>query len=739
MKSRILLAILLTCSIVVLAQEKIYIHKSDKMTLGALISETDSIYFNNNQTTTYFKIGDTLAQYPVEEIDSLTFGPDSDTIFVIYNGSDVTVINPLAFEGVAIDVSGSDVTVNSVSEKQDINFCLSGSTTNGMFKIYTAKRYMLILNGVSITNPDGPAINVQTGKNTSVVLADGKTNTLTDGVTYAGPPAGEDQKGTFFSESKLKFYGTGTLIVSSHGSAQHAICSDDEVEIDDGVITITSAAKDGIHGHDGVLIDGGTINITSSEDGIDGDLGIIDISGGFITTTNNSDNVNGISCDSILTISGGVISITVAGDQSKGINSTLQDTLSGGDITIHNSGDAVLVQSGSGYDPAYCDAIKSNASVNLTGASITIVASGKASRGISSDTDINMTAGSVQVTSTGNGATYTNSQGVLDAYVANCFNANNNLSILGGTVTTSSSGSGGKGFNVSSGLTIGTFDSSPTVSITTTGTKVHISGSGQNSQDAEAKAVKVDNTVVINNGVITIASADDGIKTGNSITVNGGDITVSNCYEGFEGPYITINGGTVRVHSSDDAFNATFGNGGENDDNSMLSVTGGYVVLTPQQGDGLDGNGDMHYTGGKIIVHGPQNAPEVGMDYNGTCNMDGGFMVISGSNSNMTQAPSTSSGQYSVKVMMNQSLSSTTLFHIQDANGNTLLTFQPSKTYYSIVFSSEDLQQGQTYSIYTGGTCTGTVLDGLYDGGVYSGGTFKKSFTVNSKVTNVNF
>jgi trimeric autotransporter adhesin len=739
MKSRILLAILITCSVAVIAQEKMYIHKSDKMTLGALISETDSIYFNNDQTITYFKIGDTLAYYPLTEIDSLTFGPDSDTIFVIYNGSDVTVINPLAFEGVTVNVSGSDVTVNSISEVQDIYYCLSGSTANGMFKIYTAKRYNLILSGVSITNPDGPAINVQTGKNTSVYLVEGKTNTLTDGATYAEPPAGEDQKGTFFGESKLKFYGTGTLVINSHGSAQHAICSDDEVEIDEGVITINSAAKDGIHGQDGVLIDGGTINITSAEDGIDGDLGKVDISGGFITTTNNSDNVNGISCDSTLTISGGVISITVAGDQSKGINCTFPVTLSGGDISIHNSGDAVLVQSGSGYDPAYSVAIKSNAEVNISGANITIVASGKASRGISSDTDIIMTSGTVQITSSGNGATYTNTQGVLDAYVATCFNAAENLTISGGTVTTTSSGSGGKGINVSSGLTIGTFDSSPTIHITTTGAKVHISGGGQNSQDAEAKAVKVDNTVVINNGVITIASADDGIKTGNSITMNGGDLTISNCYEGFEGPYITINGGTVHVHSTDDAFNATFGSGGENDDNSMLAITGGYVMLSPQQGDGLDGNGDMHFTGGTIIVHGPQGAPEVGMDYNGTCNMDAGFLVISGTNSNMTQAPSNSSAQYSVKVMMNQSQSNSTLFHIQDANANDILTFQPARTYYSIVFSSTDLQQGQTYSIYTGGTCTGTVMDGLYTGGVYSGGTFKKSFTISSKVTNVNF
>jgi len=105
----------------------------------------------------------------------------------------------------------------------------------------------------------------------------------------------------------------------------------------------------------------------------------------------------------------------------------------------------------------------------------------------------------------------------------------------------------------------------------------------------------------------------------------------------------------------------------------------------------------------------------------------------------MTQAPSTSSGQYSVKVMMNQSQSSSTLFHIQDASSNNVLTFQPCRSYYSIVFSSSSLQNGGTYSIYTGGTSTGTNLDGLYTGGTYAGGTFRKSFTISSKVTNVTF
>jgi hypothetical protein len=98
------LALCLTLS----AQEKMYIHKSDGITLGAMIAKTDSIYFNQDRTTAYFKVGKTIAQYPVSGIDSLSFGANSSTVSVIYNGSAVSVLNPFAFEGVSVTVTGAD-------------------------------------------------------------------------------------------------------------------------------------------------------------------------------------------------------------------------------------------------------------------------------------------------------------------------------------------------------------------------------------------------------------------------------------------------------------------------------------------------------------------------------------------------------------------------------------------------------------------------------------------------------
>lgn len=739
MKKRFLFIACLLSVWVMHAQVKMYIHKNDHITLGAPIAVTDSIYFDNTQTISYFVINDSLNPYPVSVIDSLTFGNNSDTVFVTYNGSYVSVINPFAFEGINVIVNGMDVVISSVIQTQDIYYLLSGNTTNGSLKIHSDKRFNLLLNGVSITNPDGPAINVQSGSKISVTLLDATTSTLTDGATYAAAPIStsglpEDQKAAFFSEGQLVFGGNGSLTINGLGTAQHALCSDDYVQIDAGNITIASAAVDGIHSNDGVYIYGGTIQVTATGDAIDGGAGEFLITGGNVTTNNSAADVKAITCDSIMTISGGTLHITMGGNQAKGLKSGRHMTLSGGTITIAMSGQSVLEASGSGYDPSYCAAIKTDSVITINGAQITITATGKASKGISCDSNIDILSGKVKITCSGAGATYTNSSGQADAYTATCISTNSSLTILGDSVTVSNSGSGGKGFSIDGTLTIGGTGYAPAVSVTTTGTKITISSGNY----AESKGITCDGAVIINTGSTHSSSSDDGIKSTTSVTINNGTVTV-NSKEGIESPYITVNNGNVSVTSTDDGFNATNGNGGETNDGSLLKITGGTVFVNSSNGDALDSNGSIQITGGTVAAHGPQSSPEVGMDVNGTATVSAGLVIISGTNSNMTEGFSTTSVQYSIIAKTTSVVSANTIFNVQDASGNSLVTFKPARNYYSIVFSAPALTSGATYKIYTGGTCTGTLTNGLYTGGTYSGGTLKKTFTITSKVTNVTF
>ena len=75
------------------------------------------------------------------------------------------------------------------------------------------------------------------------------------------------------------------------------------------------------------------------------------------------------------------------------------------------------------------------------------------------------------------------------------------------------------------------------------------------------------------------------------------------------------------------------------------------------------------------------------------------------------------------------------MIHIESESGKEVLSFVPTKAYQSVVFSSPDLENVETYVVYAGGESTGTATDGLYAGGNHSGGTQVTSFTISGMVT----
>lgn len=68
------------------------------------------------------------------------------------------------------------------------------------------------------------------------------------------------------------------------------------------------------------------------------------------------------------------------------------------------------------------------------------------------------------------------------------------------------------------------------------------------------------------------------------------------------------------------------------------------------------------------------------------------------------------------------SLSAGTLIHVEDADGKDVATFAPSKTYQSLALASPLLVSGSTYRVYSGGSSSCTITDGLYEGGEYTVG-----------------
>jgi hypothetical protein len=86
-------------------------------------------------------------------------------------------------------------------------------------------------------------------------------------------------------------------------------------------------------------------------------------------------------------------------------------------------------------------------------------------------------------------------------------------------------------------------------------------------------------------------------------------------------------------------------------------------------------------------------------------------------------------------VNLEQAQQAGTLVHVQDQNGEELLTFLPTKQYQSVVISSPDIESGSTYTLFLGGSSSGKETDSLYSDGSYTPGTEYVSLEVSGITT----
>lgn len=244
----------------------------------------------------------------------------SDTLYISWSGSEATVTG--AIDSITVTNENGYVTVNSAVTRL-VTYVLSGNGT-GQISIYGSIKEQIVLNGLTLTCSDGPAINNQCHKKCYVVV--NGTNSLTDGSSYASST--EDRKAAFFSEGQLIFSGSGTLTVK--GNYKHAIASDDYIHLTSEAGTfVLNAASDGLHANDALYISGGTTTITAGSDGVQCDS-TITIAGGALTITADADGIQSDTTN--IVISGGEITITKAGD--KGIVAFGNVNISGGTIRV---------------------------------------------------------------------------------------------------------------------------------------------------------------------------------------------------------------------------------------------------------------------------------------------------------------------------------------------------------------------------------------------------------------------
>jgi hypothetical protein len=478
------------------------------------------------------------------------------------------------------------------------------------------------------------------------------------------------------------------IIVSIEDGTTNSLTDGNEYQLADGTTDEPNAALFSksditINGYGSLTVNGNYNNgITSKDD-------LIIMSGNF---TINAVDDGIIGKDSVV-IKEGVFTITAGGDGIKATNDT--DTGKG----------FVAVEGGTYHITSGTDGIQAATAITTGGGNYAIITGG----------------GSINGTNNSNSEKNTGSWGNTPASVDGTSSAT-----LNGTSSSN------------------TIDDSTSAKALKAGADISILG-GEFTIDSKDDALHSNNNISINNGTLTITSGDDGIHADSTIDIAGGTIDIKKSYEGIESSIITVDGGTIHVVASDDGINVAGGNDsssvsgrpGQNSfqstGNNSLTINNGYIYVD-SSGDGLDANGSLYMNGGTVIVNGPTNSGNASVDYDSEFLITGGFLISAGS-SGMAQTPETQSEQASIAYTFTQAQQAGSLIHLEDENGTTLVTFSPAKDYQWILISSPELKQSANYHLYTGGSATGDVTDGIYSNENYQGGTLVTEYTISEMVT----
>ena len=383
---------------------------------------------------------------------------------------DATSATTIALNGTSASVTGSGATASGgvVTVSAPGTYVVSGTLDDGQIVVNSPADgpVRLVLSGADITSSSDSGIRVDEGDKTVLILADGTTNTVADGASYADAV---EQNAAVWSDDDLSIGGTGALVVTA--SFEDGITSKDGLVIAGGTVTVT-APDEGLRGKDYLVVRGGTLDVTAGGDGLksdeDGDaaLGYVLVAGGTVTVEADGDALSAetdalLAGGTLALRSGGGAGVTPGDASTKGFKAGVMAVIDGGALTVDASDDGV----------------HSDGTVVVNGGVIEIATADDA---VHSDLAMTVNGGEILVTQS-----YEGLESVLGDLVVN-----------GGTITVTASDDG---FN--------------------------LSGDGDDEPGQPSEADPYD--MVFNGGRVTITSGNDGIDSNGSLTIAGGCIAIS--------------------------------------------------------------------------------------------------------------------------------------------------------------------------------------------------------------------
>ena len=555
------------------------------------------------------------------------------------------------------EIEGTDVSITAAG-----TYVFSGDCDDGSITVKKGVTGVtLVLNGLTLTNADSAAITLNKTAEAALIAAAGSENTVADTAGANDENAAVKVK----SGASLSLSGSGTL--TACGNAKNGIkgASDAVITVDELALNI-EAADDGLSCDDELTIKGGRVNITAGGDAVKAS-----------PDTDDAENPDTTSLGNV-TVSGGTLTLTAAND---GVQADGDLTISGGTFAVTANGGHTTAISD---EDASCKGLKAGKTLTVSGGTFTV-------------------------------------DSADDALHAN------DVTVSGGTLTLAS---GDDAVHADNDLVVGVKGSS-----STSNPKIDITASYEGLEGT---------TVSVYSGDIDVAASDDGVNAANSdlgersdkyaINIAGGDLYIDAGSDGLDSNNdINITGGRVEVYGADAVMDAAidydgtftlsggtlFGAGMEPGAGTQAHIAVGEI--SPSGGKGGHGGMGGGANGGQGMTP-PSDAGGTAGTANGNpptppANADGSTTPPSGDQNGQQsgarpEKPSKDNGQQGGKPMNRESalgIEKGSVITVQDADDRTLYTATALGSMSSVIFSSSDIKEGETYTVLVDGASVGTA------------------------------
>ncbi|WP_417001403.1 carbohydrate-binding domain-containing protein [Agathobaculum butyriciproducens] len=547
---------------------------------------------------------------------------------------------------IGYEIDGTDVSITAAG-----TYVFSGDCDNGSITVKKGVTGVtIVLNGLTLTNDDSAAITLNKTAEASLIAAAGTTNTVADTEGSNDENAAVKVK----NGASLSISGTGALTVD--GNAKNGIKGAADAVITVGEVKLNiNAVNDGLSCDDELNITGGTLSITAGGDAVKAS-----------PDTGDTENPDTTSLGNV-TITGGTLTLNATED---GIQADGDLTISGGTFHVKTNGGHTTALTD---DSASCKGFKAGKTLTVTGGTVNVDSADDA------------------------------------------LHANEDVTITGGTLTLAA---GDDAVHADNDLVIGTKGASSTST-----PRINITASYEGLEGT---------TVTVYSGDIDVVASDDGVNAANStlgersdkyaINIAGGDLYIDAGSDGLDSNNdINITGGKVEVYGADAMMDAAI------DYDGTFTLSGGtlfgagmepsagtqaYIAVgeTSPSGGGMGGGPNGQGGGQGMTPPGDANGTNDGT--NGNPPTPPNFSGNTSTDGTFTPPTKPSGGKPSGNLPNRESalgIKKGSVITVQDSSGKTLCTATALGSMSSVIFSSADIKEGETYTVLVDDTSVGTA------------------------------